>query len=1039
MFSSVVSAQRTPPEFDVIRIGVPEGLSHRLVYDILEDKQGYIWVATREGLNRFDGHRFIVYSHIPGDSLSIPESKINKIFESSSGTLWIGSHGGLIRLNRKTETFYRVPFELGENGNEIVEAVMDIAETPDGTIWVATETSGIFKLDRSSPFLKRVPFTVDGKKGHLGSTKIGVGRDGRILLACSPVGVKVNHLGWLDPATAECSVERSLPQLSTVNAIGFYSDSSIIISAPVLGPTGKSRIRVERSKGHPLWSTEVNSLASMDMLEDGQGTIWVATLSGLVLLDSNGTVTAGLNRSEVDVKTLTNDRINALSLSRDGSVWVGTDDGITVFVPTRSPFRAIRHRPGDPNSLGDPRVNAILETSDGSVWIGTSKGLFKRTSGSEAFEAIYLPDFPEVISGAQSRIWSLIEVSPEIIWYGTAVGGLYQVDQATGKVQRIRELRSLVAAAIGENPLIPDRTAVPSLNKDRNGHIWIATARQILEYAFPDSFTLRVPTSTNGFPGRIFNVQMQDHRGDYWVGNDLGLWSFDPITAKLTLIGDSKLKGKSLSFRMVWAIAETPLTPDALWIGTVGGGLNRYDVKTGQFTWYSTKHGLPSNTVYGILTDSSGLLWLSTSKGLARLDPLSGIIEKYSRHDGLHDDDFDLFAYHKGKVSGKMWFGGPTGLTEFHPDSVAQRSNDFRVLISGINVLDQPFSGIVSSGDTLRLSRTENTLGFRFSAPDILNPKTIGYRFKLEGYDQDWREKGATRPEVTYTHLPPGTYTFLVQPSGTTSSASSEATRLVIVIEPVFWQTKWFQILSLMLSLFAFGFGVASIQKHRSNRTIEVSERKVELKRLLAEREEQERGRLAREIHDGPIQTLYSVNHRLEEASSDGLEASRLVVKELASELRAICSRLRPAIVDNLGLERALSSHIRKLGNSYPGVSISIEIDPNCSDLDEATAHATFRIVQEGVNNALHHSGASQVNIELVRDQKNGFLVISDNGKGFDLPTDWLKFARDSHYGLVGMRERAEMLGGTFRIASRPGEGTRIDVLLPWETTPSSD
>ena len=212
---------------------------------------------------------------------------------------------------------------------------------------------------------------------------------------------------------------------------------------------------------------------------------------------------------------------------------------------------------------------------------------------------------------------------------------------------------------------------------------------------------------------------------------------------------------------------------------------------------------------------------------------------------------------------------------------------------------------------------------------------------------------------------------------------------------------------------------------------MEVACREVELKRMLAEREELERGRLAREIHDGPLQTLYSVKHRLEEASSEALSVSRRDVNDLASELRAICEHLRPALVRNLGLEGALRSRVRTLSRTYPALTVSLTFDSRCSDLEEATGHACYRIVQEALSNIIQHSGASHAGIELSRNRSACRLLITDNGAGFDLPSDWLELVRGSHFGLVGMRERAEMQGGVCRIDSASGKGTRIEVDFP--------
>ncbi len=1027
-----VGAQPTSPAFDVIRIGVEQGLSHRLVYDLLEDRQGYMWFATREGLNRFDGHRFVVYMHEPGDSLSIPESKVTRVFESADGTLWIGTDVGLVRFDRFTETFRRVPSRTGATPQLLSESVTDIAETPDGTLWVTTGELRLFRLPPNVSELELVPVTVAGNKGLMLTRRIGVDPMGRIVLFCAAAGARVSFLGRLDPATADCSMEQHLPDTGALDAIGFESDGSAIVSASIQIASGSDRVRVARWDGQLRWSVALDASPPRDLLVDVRDQIWLATHSGVFLLAPTGRVITHFTRSPVDDKTLSDDRANAVALTRDGSVWVATDDGVTVFLPTGTPFRAIRHRPGDPTSLGDPRVNAIRETSDGTLWVGTSRGLYKRSRGTEKFESIDLPDLPSAASGTQERIWSLIEAAPGVIWFGTAGAGLYRLDTASGDLRHLSTpLHVLLDRNEVERSSI-DRTSIPYIGRDRVGSLWLTTRRGVLRVDSLEVFTLVASGTANSPPAdRLVNVMLQDRRGGYWAGNDSGLRAFDPDAGEFRVVGETGLRDRGLSFRSVWTLAESPLTPDALWVGTIGGGLNRYDAKTGRFTWYTMAEGMPSNGIYGILVDDKGLLWMSTTNGLARFDPLTGFVESFTRHDGLHDDDFDLMAYHKGQVSGKMWFGGPTGLTEFHPDSIAMSASDFQVNISSISVLDRPYPGIVADGDTLRLAHTQNSLGFRFSAPDLLHPDDVGFRYRLAGYDEDWRLNDASRPEVSYTRLPPGWYTFEVQAAGPGSGLGRRTTRLLVSIVPAVWQTAWFRLLYLTLAVGAFAWGISSVQRRRGRLAIETARREVELKRLLADREEQERGRLAREIHDGPIQTLYSVNHRLEEASPDGLAASRRDVQELASELRAICEHLRPALVANIGLEGALRARVRTLSRRYPGLTISLMFDPKCSDLEEATGHACYRIVQEALSNVIQHAQASQIEVRLAREHAACRLLITDDGHGFDLPRDWLAFVRDSHFGLVGMQERAEMQGGICRIDSGPGKGTRIEVEFP--------
>lgn len=1031
-----VTAQPNSSSYEVFRIGVEQGLSHRIVYDVLEDRQGYMWFATREGLNRYDGHRFVSYTHFPGDSLSIPDSKVRTVFESSNGTLWVGSEGGLVRFDRSDETFHRIPFPVQEGVEFISDPINSITETPDGTIWTITETRRLFRLSQNSSRLEYFAVTVNGESGQLNSARIRVDHSGQIVLSCQPTASFALFLGRLDPKSGQCSTDYNLTETGGLTGIGFTSDGSTIGSASLRIDSGHDRIQVLRWKGKLIWSATLDANKIQNLAIDEADRIWLATRSGVFLVDATGSVISHFTHSETDHQTLSDNRTNAITITRNGSVWIASEDGLTVFVPAKNPFHIIRHRPGDRSSLGDPRVNAILETLDGSLWVGTSNGLFKRELGSGNFEAIALPDVPGAAIGTQTRIWSLIEEVPGEILIGTAAAGVYRLDTVSKEVRHIKTPNILVAAQFGSEPPSLDRLSTSAFIRDNMGSIWMSTLNAVLRIDSLRAFSLEVIKKPNPpGPERFVNIILPDSRGQYWAGNNLGLLVLDEKKREFRAVGKTGVPFQGPSYPAVWSLAESPLTPDAIWIGTIGGGLNRYDVQTGRFTWYTKANGLPSNGIYGLLVDSRGLIWMSTTNGLARFNPLTEKVERFSRHDGLHDDDFDLLAYHKGQISGKMWFGGPTGLTEFHPDSVLQKTSLYRVNISGISIFDRPYPGIVSNGDTLKLDNTQNTLGFRFSAPDLLYPNDVAYRYKLVGYDVDWRINEAAQPEATYTQIPPGSYVFEVQADTQNADIIPITTSLLVFIEPAYWQTDWFQFISIVFAISLFGWGIWTVQSRRGKQVMDSARREIELKRLLSEREEHERGRLAREIHDGPIQTLYSVNHRLEEATPETLTASRRDVKELASELRSICEHLRPALVDNLGLEGALRARARTLSKNNLGLKISISFDSTCSALTGPIEHACYRIVQEALNNIIRHAEASKADISLSRNLSVYQLVIQDNGRGFDLPKDWLKLVRDSHFGLVGIRERAEMQGGSCRIDSAPGKGTRIEVEFPMEST----
>jgi signal transduction histidine kinase/ligand-binding sensor domain-containing protein len=908
-----------------------------------------------------------------------------------------------------------------------------MSEGVDGTLWVVTRSLFLYGLPPSTRIPERVEARSDNKPvfrsaGH----RVVVDRTGRLFTQCPTEPGQVGDLSVLDPLASVCLPVPDVRLNRLLSAGEANEDGSVIVAAGAGLIDGREQTRVIRWHEEVQWSTILDAPTPRDLVVDDAGQIWVATYGGLFVLSASGQLLHAYLSSQVDPSSLSDNRVNAVMKARDGSIWVATHDGVTVFRRNAGSFRTIRSRPGDSSSLSDPRVNAILETRDGTVWIGTSNGLNRRLPYERDFERVMAPDQVDLSSGTQRRVWSLLEAEDGTLLIGTAAAGLHRLDPGTMQFDSVRAFDEAVEHAWGPLATASNRLPVTFMGRDRTGQTWIGTARTVVQRSPTGHFgALALRDSSGNTGAAMVNVMYHDRSGVYWVGNDDGVHELDPVTGKLRMVGKPGVPGQGPGVPVVWTLAESDLNPGALWIGTIGGGLSKLDRVTGEFTWYTVADGLPSNTIYGILVDDDGLLWVSTTRGLARFNPVSGLVERFTRHDGLHDDEFDLMAYHRGARTGRMWFGGPSGVTEFHPDSVGGPSYSYPAQVSGVRVQDTLIPGLVAAGDTLRLHRKQNSISFLFSAPDVVHAGDIGYKFRLSGYDELWRTSDANVPEVSYTRLPPGRYVFELTSQHLGTDVDAPLTRLHVWIEPAIWQTLWFRIAVALLSVGSFAWTVAWLQRRRHRLAMEAAEREIAIKRLLADREAQERARLAREIHDGPIQTLYSVNHRLEEGKPANIEASRRDVQDLASELRAICEQLRPALVTNLGLEGALRARLRTMARMHPGLDLSLSFDPGCSSLDDDAGHACYRMVEEALSNVVQHARATRVEIILECAPGQCSLSIVDNGQGFSPPTDWLELAKERHYGLVGLRERADMLGGSCRILSAPGSGTRIEVTFP--------
>jgi signal transduction histidine kinase/ligand-binding sensor domain-containing protein/DNA-binding response OmpR family regulator len=777
---------------------IADGLSQNAVQAILQDRRGFMWFGTKDGLNRYDGHEFVVFRHDPFDSTSISDSEITALYEDKAGRLWVGTRsGGVSRFDRSSERFQRYPSGPSRTVNAI-------AGDADG-IWLGTDGEGLFRL--KVPESDDAPVVVE-RFSHDSANPQSLGDD-RVN------AVVVDRRGdvWVGTEAGLDRLDRraSGPARFTKYRAGDARFRGLIDKEVAsLYEDARGRLWVGSIPGVSVFDSARTGLThfyhryrnyrygwgqALDMHDGGDGRLWIATASELMRLTPSTGNFEYFRHDPLDARSVNSDLPVAVYRDRSDVIWIGTNGfGLNLYDPKASRFGLFRRPPQPagqtPSRIAGFSVYTLFEDAAGTIWIDA--GLlyrWNRATGSfTSFESSSLnPD-----KFGNTGVWAIIEDPVGVLWAGT-YRGLYRYEIATG---RTRQYKHDPADAGG----LPEEVAY-DVFRDRSGTLWVVTENYLSKLTDPvagrfTSYRHKEEPTTDlwTFPSTI-----QDTDGFLWLGSSQGLSRFDPATGSFRHYRSDPKRPTSLSHDAIRAILPDPREPKRyLWIGTAGGGLNRFDRETETFIHITDKDGLPNNVVYGVQADATGKLWLSTNKGLSRFDPETKRFRNFDTDDGLQSNEFNSGASYRSQ-SGELFFGGVYGFNYFRPEEIRDNPHIPAVVITGfrrgnrfetVRDTGTVLRTTISETDSLRLSYRDDVIGFEFAALEYSTPAKNRYAYRLVGFNDDWLESGPIR-SATYTNLPPGRYTFEVKASNNDGVWNETGASLAILITPPWWQTWW--------------------------------------------------------------------------------------------------------------------------------------------------------------------------------------------------------------------------------------------------------
>jgi len=991
------------------RLSHTPGISQTRVTAIVQDEPGFLWFATLYGLNRYDGYVLRRFKHVDTDSQSVSDSLVRALFKDREGRLWIGSQGVLDRYDPTTETFTHYPLNVPVVSDADL-LPRHISQDNHGMLWLSTSL-GLYRLDpasgRAQGFRHRANDPTSLSSDVIQSS--GVDRAGTLWVATR------EGLDAFDPATDRVTMHVPIRELREPSEMSFYEDRSGTFW--IRQSSGEGLATLDRQTGvvtrysfaqRPPGADTLTGVSSI--LEDAAGQLWIGTHSdGLLKLDLQHRRALRYRNDPFNPESLAENRITTLTLDREGDIWVGLGASEpSHFRSQPAPFRPVPFDAANPYNLGEHLINTLYEDSAGSLWVGTTGALNRFDRGSGHYQRIEVPDT------SHSDILSIIETQPDVLWVGTSGQGLERMDlkNHTSRLYRHR---------IGDPTSVASDTVL-ALRMDHRGILWVATIDGLSSF---DAATDQFHTFRYGAEGSaIYTAIAQDSQGMFWISGPSGVLEFDPVAGKFVEVPELRpAKGYAV---MAAANGE-------IWAGTQAG-LYRFNPVSRAVRVYTESDGLASIAISCVLEDTNGNIWMSTTEGISRLLISNNQFRNYSVEDGLPGRDLTGWSACSRSPSGMLNFGGFSGGVTFDPRAVVDDPYAPTVTLTGLELSGipvtlapgSPLTRAIGYTQELHLSSNQRNFGIEFAALSFRSPGTNRYRYRLDDLDTAWHEVGAERRVANYTTLPAGNYTFRVQGATNRGPWSEPGVAMRITIDAPWWARWEFRAL---LAAIVLGLGI-SIYRYRLQQITRALE-------IRFDERIRERTRIARDLHDSLLQGFTGLTlkfHALAYSLGAGdpirtrIEDNLRHARELMEETRSRVRDLRGQDEPDASLEELLQEFADILPGSE-STRFELRVVGVPRQVDSMAFEEILLMGREAISNALAHAAATRVEVELTYGARDLTLRVSDDGKGMDAKT--LEGGREGHWGLQGMRERAQSLGASLELWSRPAEGTDIQLVVP--------
>ena len=1057
-----------------------DGLPQGTVFATLQDSQGFVWLATEDGLVRYDGHELFRYAYSRSARGGLPRNYIQTIVEDGHHDLWIAvKDGGLARWQRATDSFtvYRHdPNHAGSLGSDAVHTVLVDA---GNRVWIGTSNAGLDVLD--------------------------------------PASGRIEHLRH-DPNDASSLIDDRILTLALDRSGVLWVGTEVGLDR--WQPEQRAFIHYRHEPGNPR-SLSGNQISRV--LEDQSGALWVSTFDGgLDRMDREGQVTQVFRHDAAQAASLASDDVRAILEDQAGHLWVGTAAGLDMLDRPASQFIHYRYDPSDAGSLRDSFIMSLYQDATGLVWIGTRAGGVSRWNPRSWELGGHRPEWlgdklvTAFADAPNNKVW-IASLGGGLTWYDDDSGLSTNIDAITGRhnalgdarVMSLRQdhqgtlwigtrdngLRKLSPDGrlqfIGVKPGDPRSLSAPGIMtifEARNGAIWIGTHGGGANVLDPASGRIRQLPYGSAAPGALSSPHVtaiaEDSRGNLWMGTDGG--GLDLARADGTVVKvfrhDARDAG-SLPANTVYALAVD--ARDRVWVATDGGGLalvqgSAAAPKAIRFKVLSREEGLSSDTVYGVVADAGGRIWLSSDAGLVRYDPETGALKTYHREHGLQGEEFNFGAYHRLR-DGRLCFGGPGGFNIFDPGRLTENRQPPHVALTRVEVLGVPAPGPRPYWllERIDLGYQANIVSLDFGALDFTSPKRNRLAYRMTGLTDRWLDLGAQR-RITLTNLEAGDHVLEVRAANSDSVWSGTPLRLTIHREPAPWKSWWACIAYALAALAALAYRMR-LQRLKFQHVVSARQRlesEVELRtreltesnRQLADAVQAKGNFLDRMSHElrTPMNGVVGMTELLARTPlsstqarlTDTIRSSARVLLQIVNDLLDL-SKINAGKIALEELPFDLGQVLEECTSLFAGAAqakgIELIVWPpareHCSLLGDALR--VRQILMNLIGNAVKFTAQGEVIVKAdVHPEAQGGanldISVSDTGIGMDAATIRKIFEPftqadesttrrfgGSGLGLAICRELAQLMGGRISVDSQPQAGSTFHLRLQLAAGPA--
>jgi signal transduction histidine kinase/ligand-binding sensor domain-containing protein/CheY-like chemotaxis protein/HPt (histidine-containing phosphotransfer) domain-containing protein len=1042
-----------------------DGLPQGTVMSTLQDSQGFVWLGTEDGLVRFDGQQLLRYAQSRKTPRGLPGNFIYQIVEDAHHDLWLAiKDAGIARWNRATDTFTAYRHDPANPRSLASDAVRTLLIDGRGRVWVGTTDAGVDILEPASGRIEHL------RHDPVDQTSL---RNNRVLSLASDRSGRV----WVG---TETGLDRRQP-----GQVGF----------------------VHSVEGHPVWN----------VYEDRSGMLWVATFDGgLNRLDHEGQPLETFRHDAHQPTSLGDDDVRAILEDQAGHLWVGTANGLSLLDRSTGQFTHYRHDAGDAESLRDSFIVSLYEDPSGLVWIGTRAGGVSRWNPRSWELGSHRPQWL-----GTELVTAFADAPDNKVWIASLGGGLMQFDPDTGHAISVDTL-------VGRSNAVGD-ARVMSLRQDHRGNLWIGTMANGLRRLAPDgrlqSIRVKVGDPHSVSAAGIMTI-VESRSGQIWVGTfGGGANVIDPSTGLIRQLPYGSATAGAISAANVAAIVED--SRGNLWFGTDGGGLNlaradgtvvkvfRHDpndptalpantvyalaIDVQDRVWVATDggglalvmgsatspesihfrvithdDGLSSDTIYGVVPDASGRLWLSGNAGLVRYEPQTGAIKTFHREHGLQGEEFITGAYHRLR-DGRVCFGGPGGFNIFDPARLTENREPPRLALTGVEVLGMPAPGATPNWLRTRiaLDHRASIISLDFGVLDFTSPRHNRLAYRISGLTDQWIDLGTQR-RITLTNLNSGDHIVEVRAANSDSVWSATSLRLTLHRDPAPWRSWWaytvYALAVLGLVLYRVHRQRAKFQevvRARERLETEVEVRTHELResnQQLAEAAQAKSRFLDRMSHE--LRTpMNGVIGMIELLTRTGLSTTQLRLTQTISSSAQVLLRIVNDLLDlskvqagkvvleelPINLAQVLEECTGLFAGAAQGKGVTLVVRPPTEDCPNLRGDALRirQILMNLIGNAVKFTSHGEIVVRaavetVAPDRAMLRLAVTDTGIGMDEKTIGVIFQPFSQgdesitrrfggtgLGLAICRELAELMGGTISVESRPQVGSTFSLCLP--------